>query len=83
MQGPYCEILSPKFVKYGPSLRDPCVKDECFVFHGTAKAISLINSLLYGEKENIPEDSPRIRRQLPKNYFLTKLIQNHFPKVFC
>ena len=33
MQGPYREILSSRFLKYGPSLRGPCVKNKGLVFH--------------------------------------------------
>ena len=31
----------PEILKYGPSLRGPCVKSEGLVFHGTARAIRL------------------------------------------
>ena len=73
MQGPYREIL-------GPSLRGPSVKDEGWVFHGTARAIRLINSLLFGENENIPNIHREFPDNFPKNYFFTKLVQNHFPR---
>ena len=36
MLGPYHEILSPRFLKYEPSLRGPCIKNEGLVFHGMA-----------------------------------------------
>ena len=29
--------------------RGPCIKNEGLVFHGTAQAIQLINSLFYGK----------------------------------
>ena len=83
MQGPYREILSPNVLKYGPSLRGPCVKNEGLVFHGTARAIRLINSLLYEKNENIPNIHRQFANNSPKKIFFTKLDQNHFPKVFC
>ena len=43
MQGLCREILSPS----------PCVKIEGLVFHGMARAIRLINSLLHGKNENV------------------------------
>ena len=56
-------------LKYGPSLRGPCVKSDGLVFHGTEREIRLINSLFSGKNENIQYCSP--------NY--TKLI---FPMLF-
>ena len=49
MRGPYFEILSPKL----RSTDRACVKTEGLVFYGTARAIRLINSLLYGKKTKI------------------------------
>ena len=81
MRGPYREILSPKVLRYGPSLRSPCVKNEGLVFHGTTRAIRLINSLLFGKNENIPNIDRQFTDNSQKNIF-TKLVQNHFPKDF-
>ena len=53
MQGPYREISSPRF-EVRTELASPCWKNEGLVFHGTARAIRLINSLLDGKRENIP-----------------------------
>ena len=39
-----CINTEPEVLKYGPSLRGPCVKNEGLVFHGTARAIRLMNS---------------------------------------
>ena len=69
----------PEVLKYVQSLQGPRVKSEGLVFHGTARAIRLINSLLDGKNENIPN----IHRQFSEKIFFTKLDQNHFPKVFC
>ena len=69
-------------LKYGPSLRGPCVKNEGLVFHGTARAIRLINSLLNGKNENIPNIDRQFADNSPKIFF-TKLVQNHFSNVFC
>ena len=55
MQGPYRVILSPRFARSVP-------KNEGLVIQGTARAIRLINSLLYGKNENIPKHSPRVCR---------------------
>ena len=55
-----------KFLKYGPSLRGPCVKNEGLVFHGTARAIRLINSLLNGKNESsrtFTENLPTIKKK--------------------
>ena len=56
-------------LKYGPSLRGPCVKNEGLVFHGTARAIQLINSLLYGKNENIRTVTDNLPTILKKNIF--------------
>ena len=71
MQGPYFEILSPKF----RSTERACVKTEGSVFHGTARAIRLINSLLNGEKENIL----KLHREFGDN-FATNLFHEICPK---
>ena len=54
-------------------MRGPCIKNEGLVFHGTARAIRLINSLLDGKNENIPN----IHRQVADNFSKN---QKHFPK---
>ena len=59
----------PEVLKYGPSLRVPCVKCEGLVFHGTARAIRLINSLFYGKNENIPNIHRQFADNSPKKYF--------------
>ena len=73
----------PEILKYGSNLRGPCVKIEGLVFHGTAREIRLINSLLYSRNENIP----KIHREFADNFweklFFTKLVQNHRSKVLC
>ena len=69
MQGPYREILSPEVLKYGASLRGPCVKNEDLVFHGTARAIRLINSLLHGKNENVPNIHKEFADNFSKNCF--------------
>ena len=53
MLGPYCEILSLKL----RSTDRACVKAEGLVFHGTARAIWLINRLFYGKKRKYSENS--------------------------
>ena len=40
------------------------MKNEDLVFHGTARAIRLINSLLDGKNENIP----KIYREFAENF---------------
>ena len=66
----YCKIISPiEVLKYGPSLRGPCVKIEGLVFHGTKRAIWLINSLLNGKNRNIPN----IHREFADSFM--KLVQ--------
>ena len=52
----------------GFEVRGPCVKNEGLVFHGTACAIRLINSLLYGIKRKYTKHSPRICCQFSENY---------------
>ena len=55
------------------------MKNEGLVFHGMARAIRFIYSLLYGKNENIPN----IYRQFADNSpFFIKLVQNHSPKDF-
>ena len=58
------------------------MKSEGLVFNDTARAIRLINSLLMAKTkifltliDNFGQFSEKI--------FVTKLVQNHFPKVFC
>ena len=58
-----------EFLKYGPSLRGPCVKTEGLVFHGTVRAIWLINSLLYDQNKNIPNIHRQFADNFSKNYF--------------
>ena len=56
---------------FGPSLRDPCVKNEgLVVFHDTARAIRLINSLLHSKNENIPI----MNRQFSEKNIFMKLV---------
>ena len=57
-------------------------KSEGLVFHGTARAIRLINSLLYRKNENIPNIHRQFVDNSPKKIFFTKLDQNHFPRLF-
>ena len=69
-------------LRYGPSLRGPCVKSEGLVFHGTARAIRLINSLLSGKNkifQTFTENFPKIFQRLS----FKKLVQNRFSMVFC
>ena len=73
----------PEVLKYGPILRGPCVKNEDLVFHGTARAIRLINSLFNGENESTPKIHREFSDNFPKKLFFMKLVQNHFPRVFC
>ena len=83
--GPHIRLINsntkPEVLKYGPSLRGPCVKNEGLVFHGTAQSIRLINSLLHDKKRKCTEHSLRICRQFSEKLFFTKLVQNHFSKV--
>ena len=57
------------------------MKIEGLVFHGTARAIRLINSLPYGKRESVPNIHRGFADNFPKNYF-HKIVQNHFPKVY-
>ena len=59
----------PEVLKYGRSLRGPCVKNEGSVFHGTARAIRLINSLLDGKNKNIPNIHRQFADNSKKNIF--------------
>ena len=52
------------------------MENEGLVFHGTARVIRLINSLLDGKNENIHRE---FADNFPKKLFFTKLVQNHFP----
>ena len=56
-----------------------CKKNEGLVFHSSARAIRLINSLSHGKSENIPNI---YREQFFEKLFYTKLVENHFPKVY-
>ena len=60
-----------------------CVKNEGLVFHGTARTIRFINSLLNGKNENISSIHREFADFFPKKIFFTKLVQNHFLNVFC
>ena len=42
-----------------------------------------VNSLLDSKNENIPKINRKFADNSLKKYFFTKLVQNHFPKVFC
>ena len=70
----------PEVLKYGPSLRGPYVKNEDLVFHGTALAIRLINSLLYDNKifRTFTNNLPTI---LGKNIF-HEIKPKSFPQGF-
>ena len=46
-----------------------CVKNEGLVFHGTARAVQLINSLLDGKNESIPNIHRELADNFPKNKF--------------
>ena len=81
MRGPYREILRRGF-EVRPSLRGSFVKNEGLVFHGTAPTIRLINSLLLAKRNILRTLTDNLPTHLQKNIF-TKLVQNHFPKVFC
>ena len=62
----YFEILSPKF----RSKDRACVKNEGLVFHGTARAIRPINSLLYEKNsENILKIHGEFGDNFPTNLF--------------
>ena len=72
----------PEVLKHGPSLRDPCVKHDGLVFHGTARAIRLINNLLHGKNEllfrTFTKNSPTIFR-----IFSQEISSKSFPQDFC
>ena len=53
-------------------------KNEGLVFHGTARAVWLINSLLYVKNENIPK---KLHREFSNN-FLKYYFQEISPKTF-
>ena len=75
----YCK---PEILKYGPSLRDPCIKNEGLVFHSTAQAIRLINSLLMAKTKmhrTFTENFPTIFRKI----IFHEISPKSFPKVFC
>ena len=77
--------MKPEVLKYGPSLRDPCVKNESLVFHGTARSIWLINSLLYGENENIrkfTENFPTIFQKITFHEISPKSFSQGFWLIF-
>ena len=76
MQEPYREIQSPRFEVRTKLV---CVTNEGLVFHSTAQALRLINSLSDG-KTKIFGHSPRICRLFSEKLFFTKLVQNHFPR---
>ena len=44
-------------------------KNDGLVFHGTARAIRLINSLSYGTNDNVPNIHREFADNVPKNYF--------------
>ena len=44
-------------------------KNEDLVFHGTARAIRLIDTLLNGKNENIPNIYREFSGKFPKHYF--------------
>ena len=71
----------PEVLKYGPSLRGPCVKNEGLVFHGMARAIRLINSYYMAKTKIFRTFTDNFPAILWKTS--TKLNQNRFPKVFC
>ena len=64
-------------------MRGPCVKNEGLVFHGMARAFWLLNGFSCWQRRRYSKHLPRICRQLPEKLFFIKLVQNHFPKVFC
>ena len=57
----------------------PCLKAEGLVLCGKARAVRLINSLLFGKNEN----SPKIQVEFADSFLKKCSVQNHFPKVFC
>ena len=81
MGGSYRGILSPRF-EVQTELARSMRKNERLVFHGTARAIRLINSSLYGKNENILNIHRQSADNSPTKIFFIKLVQNHFAKVF-
>ena len=65
MQRAYREILRPRFW----STDRACLKNEGLVFHGTAWAIRLINSLLYVKNKYVNNIHREFSGNFPKNYF--------------
>ena len=57
-------------------------KTEVLVFHGTARAIRLIISLLDGRNENISEYSPRIFRKITFHEISVKSFSQGFLLIF-
>ena len=51
-------------------------KNEGFVFHGTARVIRLINSLLYDKNENIPDFHREFADNFPKKYFKISFLRS-------
>ena len=80
MRGPYCEVLIPKF----GSTDRACVKTEGLVFHGTGRAIWLIDSFLYGKNENILKIHREFVDYFPKNFSqnMSKIIFSRFSGDF-
>ena len=72
----------PEILKYGPSLRGPSVKNEGLVFHGTARAIRLINSLFYGKNENIPKICRQFFRKIIFHEISPKSFSQGFLMIF-
>ena len=67
MSGPYREILSPRFWSTDLTSSVRAYKHEGLVFQGPAWAIRLINSLLYGENENISNFPREFADSSPKS----------------
>ena len=66
-------------------MRGPCVRNDGLVFHGTARAIRLINSLLDGKNENIPNIHRQFADNSQKNIFheiRPKLFSQGFLLIF-
>ena len=73
MQGPYREILSPRFW----STDWPFVRDKGLAFHGTGQAIQVINSLLW----NIPNIHREFASSFPKKNFSQNYSKIIFPTI--
>ena len=74
-----CEILIPKF----RSTDRACIKSEGLVFHGTGRAIRLINSLLHEERpKNYSENLSRIRGQFSKQSSSRNMSKKSFSQGF-